>query len=246
MGDRMDDGLGPGGPGAGPSGRDAPAGSPDAARREVLISGFGGQGVVTAGRALGLAAVRSSLAATMLVSHGTETRGGYVRSQVVISLAEIDSPVIESPDILCALSQAAWLRFAPMVVDGIALYDPDLVDPDPADPNPAVSGSRAGGAGPPRPGPPRPGPHSPGPRRLALPARALASSVLGTPLAANMVALGAMIRLPALAGLVAPEAAEAAVSELSRRGREVNLAALRLGGETLLRLAEADPDILGP
>jgi 2-oxoglutarate ferredoxin oxidoreductase subunit gamma len=232
------------------------AGSPDAARREVLISGFGGQGVVTAGRALGLAAVRSDLAATMLVSHGTETRGGYVRSQVVISVAEIDSPVIESPDILCALSQAAWLRFSPMVVDGIALYDPDLVDPDlpdpnPADPNPALSGRRAGGAGPalpgpPRPGPPRPGPPRPGPRRLALPARALASSVLGTPLAANMVALGAMIRLPALAGLVAPEAAEAAVSELSRRGREVNLAALRLGGETILRLAEADPGILGP
>ena len=78
-----------------------------AKRVEILVSGFGGQGVVRVGQILSTAAVNSGLHTTMLVSHGTETRGGYVRSQVVISDEQIDSPVIEDPDFFCALSKAA-------------------------------------------------------------------------------------------------------------------------------------------
>ena len=97
-------------------------------RQEILISGFGGQGVVMAGRILGCAAVLYGLQATMLVSHGTETRGGYVRSQVIISNEVIDSPVAENPDIFCALSQAAWNRFSFLMKQGLVLYDPDVVN----------------------------------------------------------------------------------------------------------------------
>jgi len=53
-------------------------------RTEVLVSGFGGQGVVRIGQILGVSSVLEGLFTTMLVSHGTETRGGYVRTQIVI------------------------------------------------------------------------------------------------------------------------------------------------------------------
>jgi 2-oxoglutarate ferredoxin oxidoreductase subunit gamma len=136
------------------------------ARKEVLISGFGGQGVVKAGRILGYAAVLAGLRATMLVSHGTETRGGYVRSQVVISDEAVDSPVVERPDIFCALSQAAYNRFLGLVEGGLVVYDGDVVVPD-------LSGGAA---------------------HFALPARALAAEQAGGELFANIVALGALLR----------------------------------------------------
>ena len=74
-------------------------------RIEFLCSGFGGQGVVRVGQIIGDAAVQAGLHATMLISHGTETRGGYVRSQVIISEEPIASPVVETPTCFVALSQ---------------------------------------------------------------------------------------------------------------------------------------------
>jgi 2-oxoglutarate ferredoxin oxidoreductase subunit gamma len=99
----------------------------------------------------------------MLISHGTETRGGYVRSQLVMSDQEIDSPVVEKADIFLALSQAAYDRFRGLAKNGLTLYDSDLV-------RPCVDQCR----------------------QIALPARRTATDELGTELAANMVALGQM------------------------------------------------------
>ena len=66
-------------------------------RIEIVASGFGGQGVVRLGQTLGETAVKQGLRVTMLKSHGTEMRGGYVRSQVVLSekahrLADVREP----------------------------------------------------------------------------------------------------------------------------------------------------------
>jgi len=98
-------------------------------RIEVVASGFGGQGVVRLGQILGQAAVNQGLHVTMLKSHGTEMRGGYVRSQVVISKKTIDSPICETPDYLVALSGAAYRRFNNTVAAaGTIVYDPDFVD----------------------------------------------------------------------------------------------------------------------
>ncbi|GHV81038.1 2-oxoglutarate ferredoxin oxidoreductase subunit gamma [Spirochaetia bacterium] len=135
-------------------------------RSEILISGFGGQGVVLTGRILGYAAVLVGLRASMLISHGTETRGGYVRSQVVIADGDIDSPIVENPDIFCALSQASYTRFFHLAKTGVILYDPDFVKPD------------AGAAFPP----------------LAIPARALAVEKLGAGIYANIIMLGVILR----------------------------------------------------
>ena len=97
-------------------------------RIEIVASGFGGQGVVRLGQIIGDAAVKQGLHVTMLKSHGTEMRGGYVRSQVVLSKAVIDSPICESPDYFIALSSAAYKRFKDTVPDyGVIIYDPETV-----------------------------------------------------------------------------------------------------------------------
>jgi len=98
-------------------------------RIEIVASGFGGQGVVRLGQIIGESAVKQGLHVTMLKSHGTETRGGYVRSQVVLSEEIIGSPICESPDYFIALSSAAYKRFCGTVPDyGMTLYDPAFVD----------------------------------------------------------------------------------------------------------------------
>ncbi|MEW6332728.1 MAG: 2-oxoacid:acceptor oxidoreductase family protein [Thermodesulfobacteriota bacterium] len=96
-------------------------------RSEILASGFGGQGVVRLGQILGEAAVKQGYRVTMLKSHGTEMRGGYVRSQLVISTEPIDSPMVEFPDLFVALSLAAYRAFKHQVRGGVILYDPAFV-----------------------------------------------------------------------------------------------------------------------
>ena len=98
-------------------------------RIEILASGFGGQGVVRLGQIVGETGVKQGLHVTMLKSHGTEMRGGYVRSQVVLSKDTIDSPICESPDFFIALSSAAYEQFKGMVPDyGLIIYDPGFVE----------------------------------------------------------------------------------------------------------------------
>ena len=105
------------------------AGAPNAAkqRTEILISGFGGQGVVRMGQIIGLCAIHQGQKVTMLKSHGTETRGGYVRTQIVISPDYVDSPVVERADVFVAFSAPAYKKFYDLA-QGMVLYDPELVE----------------------------------------------------------------------------------------------------------------------
>ena len=98
-------------------------------RIEIVASGFGGQGVVRLGQIIGETGVKQGLHVAMLKSHGTEMRGGYVRSQVVLSEGIIDSPMCETPDYFVALSSAAYERFKDTVPDyGVIIYDPAFVE----------------------------------------------------------------------------------------------------------------------
>jgi 2-oxoglutarate ferredoxin oxidoreductase subunit gamma len=138
-------------------------------RLEIVASGFGGQGVVRLGQVLGEAAVKQGLHVTMLKSHGTEMRGGYVRSQVVLSKDLIDSPMCETPDFFVALSLAAYNRFKNTVPDGgIIVYDPAFVE--------QIDDSLPC-------------------KHKALPAKQLALDNFGRPIFSNSIALGAMAKL---------------------------------------------------
>jgi 2-oxoglutarate ferredoxin oxidoreductase subunit gamma len=141
--------------------------APAKRRTEILISGFGGQGVIRMGQILGLCAINQGRRVTMLKSHGTETRGGYVRAQVVISPDYVDSPVVEHADIFVAFSAPAYRKFYDHC-RGKILYDPELVD--------AV-----------RPDEPE--------RHVAIPATSLSKQHFDNPLFANMIMLGALTRV---------------------------------------------------
>src|SRR5438874_11331971 len=110
------------------------------ARTEILISGFGGQGVIRMGQILGLAAIKQGHRVTMLKSHGTETRGGYVRAQLVISPEYVDGPVVENADVFVPFAAPAYKRFFDFC-RGKTLYDPEMVEairPDAPDRHVAV------------------------------------------------------------------------------------------------------------
>ena len=139
-------------------------------RTEILISGFGGQGVIRMGQILGLCAIKQGHRVTMLKSHGTETRGGYVRAQLVISPGDVDSPVVENADAFVAFSAPAYRKFFDLC-RGKILYDPEMVEE-----------IRAGAPE----------------RHVAVPATQLSKEKFNNVLFANMVMLGALTRVAAL------------------------------------------------
>ena len=95
----------------------------------VKISGFGGQGIILSAYIIGKAAsIYDGKHASMTQSYGPEARGGACSSQVVISSHEIDYPLVDTADVLIALSQEGYDTFLPILrEDGILLYDSDLV-----------------------------------------------------------------------------------------------------------------------
>jgi 2-oxoglutarate ferredoxin oxidoreductase subunit gamma len=139
-------------------------------RTEILISGFGGQGVIRMGQILGLCAINQGHRVTMLKSHGTETRGGYVRAQLVISPEYVDSPVVEHADVFVAFSQPAYRKFYDLCA-GTILYDPEMVE--------EVRGDAPD-------------------RHVAVPATQLSKERFANQLFANMIMLGALTRIAAL------------------------------------------------
>ena len=104
-------------------------------RKEIRISGFGGQGVVLAGYILGKAlTLYDGFEAVMTQAYGPEARGGASSANLVVSDQPIDYPIVEHPDILIALSQEAYSKFRPTAAsDALILIDEDLVDPFPQD-----------------------------------------------------------------------------------------------------------------
>jgi 2-oxoglutarate ferredoxin oxidoreductase subunit gamma len=98
-------------------------------KKEVVITGFGGQGIILAGSILGkAAALGDHLESTLVQSYGPESRGGACSAQVVISSESIHYPYIDTPDILACMSQSAYDKYADQLKpDGLLLIDQDLV-----------------------------------------------------------------------------------------------------------------------
>jgi 2-oxoglutarate ferredoxin oxidoreductase subunit gamma len=98
-------------------------------RTEIRISGIGGQGVVLAGFILGKAAtVYMDYEAVHSESYGPEARGGYVRSEVIISDEKIDYHHALQVDVLALFSDKSWNdQFKNVRKDAKILYDADLI-----------------------------------------------------------------------------------------------------------------------
>lgn len=100
---------------------------------EVRFGGSGGQGVVLMGVILAMAATRDHRYVVQTQSYGPEARGGYSRSDVIVSDAPIDYPELQGADLLVVLSQDASDQYAHLLrQDGILLYDVDGVSAPPA------------------------------------------------------------------------------------------------------------------
>jgi len=167
---------------------------------EIRFGGSGGQGVILMGVILATSAVLDGCRVVQTQSYGPEARGGYSRSDVIISGGVIDYPQLQGADILVTLSLEAALRYLPMLRDdGYLIYDSVEI------PNPPRDGGKQHG----------------------FPFSRLAQEHVGRPQTANVLTLGAVAELT---GVVSLESLEAAVESVAPAGTsQVNRQALEVG-----------------
>jgi len=96
---------------------------------DVIIAGFGGQGVMFIGNLLAYAAMEEGRHVTYMPVYGVEMRGGTANCTVVVSDEEIGSPIIHHPLIAVVMNKPSLLRFGPMVQPGgRLLINSSLID----------------------------------------------------------------------------------------------------------------------
>ena len=99
----------------------------------ILLAGFGGQGILFAGKQLVMAGMNNGKEVSWLPSYGPEMRGGTCNCSVNIDDEPIGSPLVTTPDILLAMNKPSYDKFAPKVaVGGTVIYDSSLIDVDQA------------------------------------------------------------------------------------------------------------------
>jgi 2-oxoglutarate ferredoxin oxidoreductase subunit gamma len=171
-------------------------------RCEIVLSGFGGQGIVLGGIILAeAAAIYDDINATHNQSYGPEARGGASKSEVIISKEVIHFPEIEYPDVLVALTQEAANKFAPTVKEqGVLIVDSSVKINDQIKDKVKL---------------------------YSLPITEMAVKVAGSEIVTNMVTLGALV---AITKVVSREALEKAMfSRIPKGTEEVNMKALAQG-----------------
>ncbi len=84
----------------------------------VKISGFGGQGVVSAGVLLAHAGLIEGKAVSWFPSYGPEMRGGTANCSVVISGGEVATPVVSVPDTAIVMNEPSLTKFEPLIKKG--------------------------------------------------------------------------------------------------------------------------------
>jgi 2-oxoglutarate ferredoxin oxidoreductase subunit gamma len=95
---------------------------------EIIIAGFGGQGVVFAGTLLCHAGMKEGLYVSGIPSYGPEMRGGTANYQVVISNKEITCPVISNPTSCIIMNQPSLERFEEKVCKkGLIILNSSLI-----------------------------------------------------------------------------------------------------------------------
>ena len=142
---------------------------------DVIIAGFGGQGVMLIGNLLAYSGMGFGLNVTYMPEYGPEMRGGTANCTVVIASDDIGSPIIKTPKSLIIMNQPSLDKFLPRLEkNGMAVINTSLVDTTDVDKQ-AV-------------------------RLVCVPANQIADS-LGNTKMANMVALGAYIEAMGIIGI---------------------------------------------
>lgn len=93
-------------------------------KQEIIISGFGGQGVLSMGKILAYAALMEGKEVTWMPAYGPEQRGGTANVTVIVSDEPISSPILSSYDTAILLNQPSLDKFQPKVkAGGTLIYD---------------------------------------------------------------------------------------------------------------------------
>lgn len=90
--------------------------------KQILIAGFGGQGILFAGKFLAYAGMEQGLEVSWLPSYGPETRGGTSNCSVILSEGPIGSPVVLNPDILICMNLPSLDKFEDTPAKGGMLF----------------------------------------------------------------------------------------------------------------------------
>ena len=89
---------------------------------QILIAGFGGQGVLFVGKFLAYKGLLEDLQVSWLPSYGPEMRGGTCNCSVILSETPVGSPIITNPDVLIAMNLPSLQKYVDTVVPGGQIY----------------------------------------------------------------------------------------------------------------------------
>ena len=93
-------------------------------KKEIIISGFGGQGVLSMGKILAYSALMEDKEVTWMPAYGPEQRGGTANVTVIVSDEKISSPILSSYDVAVVLNQPSLDKFEGRIKPGgILIYD---------------------------------------------------------------------------------------------------------------------------
>ena len=96
---------------------------------QILIAGYGGQGVLFAGKFLAYKGLVQDKQVSWLPSYGPEMRGGTANCSVILSDTPVGSPIISTPDVLVAMNLPSLQKFVDTVVPGGKIFvDSTLID----------------------------------------------------------------------------------------------------------------------
>ena len=178
---------------------------------EIIIAGFGGQGVLFAGQVLAYAALDAGREVTWIPSYGPEMRGGTANCTVIISDEDIGSPLVKNPRAAIVLNLPSLDRYEPLVCPGgVLVVNASLINRQSDRRDITI---------------------------VFIPANEIAES-LGEKRLTNMVAMGALLsQLPVLPVEAIERALENHLPARHKRLLPVNYRALREGAEFARREA---------
>jgi 2-oxoglutarate ferredoxin oxidoreductase subunit gamma len=168
-------------------------------RIEVIIGGHGGQGVVLAGQILGKAAAFDGKNVVQTQSYGAEARGSLAKSEVIISDSRIGFPAVRKCDVLVAMNQESLDNYLPPLKD-----DGTLIVDSSVEKIPEVKA-----------------------KTYKVPAVETARKAFGESLFANMVILGALVKITQIVSVASME--KSIRESVSEKTLEANLNAFRKG-----------------
>jgi 2-oxoglutarate ferredoxin oxidoreductase subunit gamma len=168
--------------------------------KQVILCGFGGQGIVLAGNMLSQAAFNDGKWVSSTNSYGAAARGGTCRAEVVISDKPTIFPYVIAADMLIAMYQTAYNKYIGRVKpgEGVVIYDERFTPKEMKDL-----------------------------KYVGIPATKTAIDKLNKGIAANVIILSAAVEMT---GIVSKKALKSAIEEIiPERLRELNLKAVDIG-----------------